>query len=355
MIEVLALVPYPLERVGGQRYRIEQWAPLLEAQGVRVSFRPFLSARGMDVLFRPGHTLSKIAQTLRGYSGRVVQRLRHRRPDVIFIYREAAPLLPAWFERLQAGRAPVVFDFDDAIYLPDASPANAWTRRVKSRGKVEALCRMARQVTVGNAVLAEFASQHARAVTILPSTIDTDVYRVAPRHANPRPVVGWTGSETTVPHLLALAPALRRLRRSVEFELRVIGGMVAIDGLDVRCVPWSAAREVEDLRPLDVGVMPLPDDEWSRGKCGLKALQYMALGIPPVVSPVGANGTIVQNVANGLHASTEDEWVDGLARLLADAALRERLGRAARRTVEDCYSARVHAPRLASVLRAAAS
>jgi glycosyltransferase involved in cell wall biosynthesis len=355
VIDVLALVPYPLERVGGQRYRIEQWAPLLQAQDVRVRFRPFLSDRGMDVLYRPGHMWSKIAHTLGGYAGRVGETLSPGRPDVIFVYREAAPLAPAWFERLQAWRAPVVFDFDDAIYLPDASAANAWTRRVKGGGKVEALCRMARHVTVGNAVLAEFATAHARAVTVLPSTIDTDVYRVVPRPANPRPVVGWTGSETTVRHLLALAPALRRLRRSVEFELRVIGGMVSVDGLDVRCVPWTAAREVEDLRPLDVGVMPLPDDAWSRGKSGMKALQYMALGIPPVVSPVGANRTIVQDGANGLHASTEDEWVDRLARLLADGALRERLGRAARRTVEDCYSARVHAPRLARVLRDAAS
>jgi glycosyltransferase involved in cell wall biosynthesis len=355
VIEALALVPYPLGRVGGQRYRIEQWAPRMEALGVRVAFRPFLSAGGFDVLYRPGHTWSKVGHTLRGYARRLGQMVAPGDPDVIFVYREGAPLAPVWFERLQTLRAPVVVDFDDALYLPDASPANAWTRRVKRGDKVAALCRMARHVTVGNAVLAEFASGHARAVTVVPSTIDTDVYQVAPRPANPRPVVGWTGSPTTVPHLLGLVPALRRLRRSTDFELRVIGGTVAIAGLDVQCRPWSAATEVEDLRALDVGVMPLPDDEWSRGKCGMKALQYMALGIPPVVSPVGANRTIVQDGVNGVLAATEDEWVDALGRLLADAPLCQRLGEAARRTVEDCYSARVHAPRLAHVLRAAAS
>jgi glycosyltransferase involved in cell wall biosynthesis len=355
VIEVLALVPYPLERVGGQRYRIEQWAPRLAADGFRIRFRPFLSRRGLDVLYQPGHTGRKIAHTLAGYAGRLGEALAPGRADVIFVYREAAPLAPAWFERLPTWRAPVVFDFDDAIYLPDASPANAWARKLKSAAKVEALCRRARQVTVGNGVLAEFASAHARAVTVLPSTIDTDLYRVEPRPANPRPVVGWTGSPTTVPHLLGLAPALRRLRRSVDFELHVIGSSLAVEGLDVRARPWSAASEVEDLRGLDVGVMPLPDDAWSRGKCGMKALQYMALGIPPVVSPVGANRTIVQHGANGLHATTEDEWVDALARLLADPPWRARLGSAARRTEEDCYSARVHAPRLAQVLRAAAS
>jgi glycosyltransferase involved in cell wall biosynthesis len=307
------------------------------------------------VLYRPGHAWAKIGHTLRGYARRTVGALARPRPDVVFVYREAAPLAPAWFERLATWRTPLVFDFDDAIYLADASPANAWTRRLKGRGKVEALCRMSRHVTVGNVVLAQFASRHARAVTVLPSTIDTDVYRVAPRAANARPVVGWTGSETTLPHLLAIGPALRRLRRCVDFELRVIGGPAAVDGLDVCCLPWSAASEVDDLRPLDVGVMPLPDDEWSRGKCGMKALQYMALGTPAVVSPVGANADIVQDGVNGFHARTEDEWVDRLAKLLSDAKLRVRLGTAARATVERAYSAEVHVPRLAQVLKQAAA
>jgi glycosyltransferase involved in cell wall biosynthesis len=353
VIELLALVPYALRRVGGQRYRIEQWAPLLERHGVRVTFAPFLAPSGMDVLYRPGHAAAKIGHTLRGYARRVTHAMAGPRPDLVFVYRESAPLAPAWFERLVGGRAPMVFDFDDAIYLPDASAANAWTRRVKGRGKVEALCRMSRHVTVGNALLAEFASRHAAAVTVLPSTIDTDLYRVVPRESNRRPVVGWTGSETTLPHLLALAPALRRLRRAVDYQLLVIGGAANIEGVDVRSLPWSASREVEDLRAVDVGLMPLPDDEWSRGKCGMKALQYMALGIPAVVSPVGANRDIVQDGMNGFHAGTDDEWVDRLAQLLADPPLRTRLGAAARLTVERGYSAEVHVPRLAQVLREA--
>jgi glycosyltransferase involved in cell wall biosynthesis len=355
VIEVLALVPYALRRVGGQRYRIEQWAPLLERHGVRVAFAPFLAPAGMDVLYRPGHALAKTGHTLRGYARRAVKALARPRPDVVFVYRESSPLAPAWFERLVAWRAPVVFDFDDAIYLPDASPANAWTRRLKGRGKVEALCRMSRHVTVGNVVLAEFAARHAPAVTVLPSTIDTEEYRVMPREGNARPVVGWTGSQTTLPHLLALAPALRRLRARLDFELHVVGGKIDIDGVDVRCVPWTAAREVDDLRPLDVGVMPLPDDEWSRGKCGMKALQYMALAKPAVVSPIGANAEIVQDGVNGFHARTEEEWVDRLARLLSDPQLRARLGAAARITVERGYSAEVHVPRLAQLLREAAA
>jgi glycosyltransferase involved in cell wall biosynthesis len=309
----------------------------------------------MEILYRPGFAPAKMAHTLAGYVRRATDTRISSSADVLFVYRESALLGPVWLERVVMRNRPMVFDFDDAIYLPDASAANPWTRHFKGARKVAALCERAQHVTVGNQVLAAFAAKHAASVTVLPSTIDTDVYTVQPRPPNPRPVIGWTGSPTTVPHLLTLASALRRLRRELDFELRVIGGEVAMAGVDVRCLPWSAAREVEDLRPLDVGLMPLPDDEWSRGKCGMKALQYMALAIPPVVSPLGANRTIVQDGVNGLHATTDDEWVDALARLLADAPLRERLGRAARQTVEDGYSARVQAPRLARILKEAAA
>jgi glycosyltransferase involved in cell wall biosynthesis len=154
---------------------------------------------------------------------------------------------------------------------------------------------------------------------------------------------------------MALAHALRRLREKQEFELRVIGAKVEIEGLAVRCLPWRAETEPDDLRALDVGVMPLPDDEWSRGKCGMKALQYMALGIPPVVSPVGVNATIVRDGVNGFYASTDEEWIDRIALLLEDEPLRRSLGQEARRTVEESYNARTHASRMARILTEAAA
>jgi len=354
VIRVLALVPYPAGRAPGQRYRIEQWAPLLRREGVHVTLSPFLSRRGMDVLYEPGHVAVKARETLRGYLRRLTEALRSDSADVIFVYREAAMLGPAWLERLLTLRRPLVFDFDDAIYLTDTSQANAWSRRFKPTVKAATICRLARHVTVGNEFLARFAKDHAREVTVVPSTIDTDAYQVQPRAQNRVPVIGWTGSVTTLPYLVALAPALRRLREKREFELRVIGAKVDIEGLAVRCLPWRAETEPDDLRALDVGLMPLPDDEWSRGKCGMKALQYMALGIPPVVSPVGVNTAIVRDGVNGAYACTEEEWIDRVALLLKDEPLRRSLGQEARRTVEESYSARAHAPRVARILAGAA-
>ncbi len=354
-LRVLVLLPYPTDKVPGQRFRIEQWVPHLQREGLEVTFSSFLAPAAMDVLYGKGRSLSKIRETLRGYLRRVRVLRDLGSYDIAFIHREAALLGSAQMERFVARRLPIVYDFDDAIYLGPTNTVNPWAAWLRDSGKTEALCRLARHVTVGNETLAVYARPRANAVTVLPTTIDTEAYVVRDRRPNKRPVLGWSGSLTTLPYLASMSDTLLSLRQRIDFELRVIGGALQIPGLDVQSRPWRAENEVEDLQELDVGIMPLPDDPWTRGKCGLKALQYMALGIPPVVSPVGVNTEIVRHGQNGFLASTPEEWVERLAGVLADEELRGRLGREARITVEERYSARVHAPRLAKILREAVS
>jgi glycosyltransferase involved in cell wall biosynthesis len=305
----------------------------------------------MTVLYESGQTITKVAGTLIGIHRRVREARNLPAEGVAYVYREAALLGPPWFERRLARRSPFVFDFDDAIFLGDASRANAWARHLRPKGKTAQICADAALVVVGNLHLADFARRHANEVTVIPSTIDTEAYQIRERPANTRPIIGWTGSATTSRYLEALRPVLVELRRRRSFELRVIGADVRLPELEVRCLPWAAQTEVEDLRPIDVGLMPLADDQWSLGKCGMKALQYMALGIPPVVSPVGANEEIVRDGVNGLHARTPGDWVTQVVRLIDDRVLRRRLGVAARRTVEESYSARTQAPRLEAALQ----
>ena len=350
MLTVLALVPYPPGRAPGQRYRLEQWAPLLLSEGIRVVFSPFLPAWAMRVLYRNGHLTQKAAATLAGFGRRLVQVPRLSSYDACLVYREATLLGPPWLERWAASRRPLMFDFDDAIFLRDPTAANPWAARLRPADKTASLCRMAAHVTVGNEMLAAFARRHCPFVTVIPSTIDTVKYTVRRRYPNPRPVLGWTGSPTTVRYLKRLHAPLLRLREVVDFELLVVGVAVDLPGVDVRWIPWRADTEADDLRSIDIGVMPLTDDEWSRGKGGMKALQYMALGIPAVVSPVGANATIVVDGHNGLHATSDEEWFRQLLRLIRDPALGARLGQQARATVEHGYSCFVQAPRLARVI-----
>jgi glycosyltransferase involved in cell wall biosynthesis len=167
-------------------------------------------------------------------------------------------------------------------------------------------------------------------------------------------VIGWTGSHTSEQYLEVVRPALERVRRRHDFLLVVVGGgAFSSPGLDIVHRPWRSSTEVADLSDFDIGIMPLPDSEWERGKCGLKALQYMALGVPTVVSPVGVNKEIVEHGRNGLLAASDDEWEKAIELLLTDVDSRRRLGAEGRATVESTYSAAVHAPHVADIFREA--
>ncbi|HEV7891472.1 MAG TPA: glycosyltransferase family 4 protein [Pyrinomonadaceae bacterium] len=347
-MRILAIVPSVYDTNPSQRFRIEQWEPLLRERGVEVTFKPFESKALNAILYKQGHMARKlklVGEALRRRAGEV--RSAHGY-DAVYVLREAALLGPPVFERwLARTGVPYVFDFDDAVFLQYVSPSNGYLSYLKFSGKTRSICRMAAHVMAGNQYLADYAGAVNDRVTIIPTTIDTAKYRVEPRAENDVPVVGWSGSFSTAVHLATVKGALRKLAGRERFRLRVIGAPdFTIEGVDVEAMPWRAATELEDLRPFDIGIMPLPDDQWSRGKCGLKALQYMALGVPTVCSPVGVNSEIIRDGENGLLASTDDEWVEKLSGLLRSKGERARLGRAGRETVEAQYSAAVQAPRV---------
>lgn len=357
-MRVLALVPYPYDQAPGQRYRIEQWAPLLEQDGVEVTFAAFRGEELHSLLSKPGNTLRKVLLTARESARRLRVLRLIKDYDLIYIYKEVALLGPAFIEHcISMKGAPIVFDLDDAIFLHSThnSPVNRYFRLLKFPGKTRTICRLASHVIAGNSFLSDYATRFNKNVTIVPTTIDTWKYTMDDSKviADP-PVIGWSGSYSTVQHLNTVRRALMRLAETESFRVRVIGTTsYQIDGVEVEAIPWRPETEVSDLRTIDIGIMPLPGDEWARGKCGLKALQYMALGIPAVCSPVGVNTTIIQDDENGLLAATEDQWVEKLTRLLHSPSLRERLGKAGRATVEADYSMSIHAPKVYHAFKSA--
>ncbi len=354
MPRVLLLLPYAWNTSPSQRYRIEQWSARLTAAGVELHPVTLMSEAEQRLLHGTGSTAAKAWMLARCMASRVLQLRRVRTFDAIWLHRTAWPIGPALLERFIAWLGvPIVYEFDDAIFLADTAAANARWAALKFAGKTAEICRMSRHVVVGNDYLAEYARRHNGSVTVVPSTIDTDLYRPRDRYEERTPVViGWSGSATTVPHLRTLDGALRRVAREVPVVLHVIGtDAFELEGVPTYVAPWSAAREIPELNRFDVGIMPLPDEEWTKGKCALKALLYMSLGIPAVASPVGMNGEVIRDGQNGRLAATEDEWVERLLELATDVRLRERLGRAGRRTVEERYSAAVHAPRVLEILR----
>jgi glycosyltransferase involved in cell wall biosynthesis len=357
-MKVLAWVPYPLGVAPGQRYRIEQWSPYLRELGIDVTFQPFATPGLARALYQPGRWLAKGVGMAGGVLRRLSEALQAGEYDAVLLQREGSLIGPAWSERLLRSRQPaIVYDFDDAIYLPYVSPTNRYLSYLKFPWKTRALCRMAAAVVAGNDHLAEYASRYNDRVSVVPSTVSLREYRPRPEPARERvPVVGWTGSHSSLPYLSLARRPLQELRKRREFRVLIIGvEEYEIPGVEVECRPWSAESEVRDLWDMDVGIMPLPDEPWARGKCGMKAIQYMGVGIPALVSPVGANREIVADGITGMHAAAESDWVERLDLLLTDAELRHRLGRAAREAVRLRYSAESQVPRVAEILRSVAA
>jgi glycosyltransferase involved in cell wall biosynthesis len=360
-IRVLALSPIP-EEGAGCRFRIAQFIPHLQSVGIDVTLRTLFNADFFRLVYKPGHYVRK-AVSFAALSIKRLDSLRDAsRFDMILIYREMFPIGPALVERLlgMRRRPPVVFDFDDAIFLPSVSDANRLIGALKQPGKVATIVGYSDQVIAGNQYLADYARRFSGAVTVLPTCVDTTKFVPSPlalsnngSSATDEPVVGWIGSPTTVPYVRRLANVLERARRRHAFRLRISGAGVPLDlpGIAGETPPWTLDREVQLFNTCDVGVYPLLDDEWSKGKCGFKAIQFMACGVPVVASAVGVNREIIEDGVNGFLASTEDEWVEKLERLLADRELRRRFGQAGRRTIEARYSLRVIAPKLAATLR----
>jgi glycosyltransferase involved in cell wall biosynthesis len=361
-MRVLALMPALFDTSPSQRYRLEQWEPLLRERGVEITYEPFEDEELHGLLYQPGLIGKKLQRVTRGLGRRMSLVRKAKDYDLVYILREAALLGPPVFERLiHQQRVPIVFDFDDAVFVSYRSPSNGYLSYLKFASKTKTICRIASHVMVGNPYLAEYARQVNDRVTVIPTTIDTEKYQVRPpKDSSDPPVIGWTGSHSTVQHLDTLRGALKKLAERESFRLRVIGTPTyECPPVDVEAMRWRADTELEDLGTIDIGVMPLPDDKWSKGKCGLKALQFMALGIPTVCSPVGVNTDIIQDDQNGFIAATEDEWVDKLGRLLRSRELRQRLGQAGRVTVEQKYSAITQTPKVfeifESVLRDASA
>jgi glycosyltransferase involved in cell wall biosynthesis len=311
----------------------------------------------MEILYEPGRRFRKAALLVRDTWKRRKAVDLAPAYDGIVIHREAAPMGPAWLERLlRRTGLPLIYDFDDAIWVPSSGSANGVFSRLKFPGKTATICRLASAISVGNEYLASFARQFNSAVHVVPTSIELSEYQVrAPVQAEGF-IVGWSGSHSTLIHLELARGALMRLGRTRKTSLLVVCSRPpdpAFDAVETSFIRWSPASEVDGVAGAHVGIMPLPDDRFAQGKCALKALQYMAIGRPVVVSPVGVNASIIRSGENGILARTEDEWVQSLATLADSESLRERLGRAARKTVEEGFSSEVASRRFANVVRQA--
>lgn len=335
------------------RQRFEQYSHHLKAAGFELELNPLLDDAYLQELYASG-------QRSRGhlmvrYFQRFLWLLNRPDVDLIWLHCELFPYLPGLFERLaRVPGKPIIFDYDDAIFHNYDLHSQPLIRRLLG-SKLHTTLAGAKMALCGNAYLDTYARRYCAQTEIVPTIVDIDVYcpKPAPRHDTASPRTGWIGTPSTWNEYLApMLPLVTQVAKDK-------GGCVAAMGADKQAracslldlMAWSEADEVPFLQSIDIGIMPLTDTPWARGKCGYKLIQYMACGLPVVASPVGVNKEIVEHGVNGFLAETDEEWRTALGTLLSDADMRRRMGAAGRRKVEEHYSLQVWGPRVAQMLR----
>lgn len=353
-MRILLLSRY--DRLGSSsRVRSFQYLDLLRNAGWDVVVRPLLSDDYIERLYTSRR--QNLIEVARRYVSRVRTLVDARNYDLIWIEREVLPWVPGVLERsLLPGGVPYVVDFDDAVFHRYDKHASPVVRAVLG-SKIDELMRGAAAVIVGNEYLQDRAlTAGARHVEILPTVVDLTRYRVDKAADRAWPVIGWIGSPATQQFLDKISPALVELRRKHHFKVILIGtDGKALPSLEHETVNWSEDTEAESIRMLDIGIMPLPDDSFAKGKCGYKLIQYMACGLPVVASPVGMNCSLIKHGKNGYLAQTNAEWVEALDALLSNCALRAEMGVHGRYLVEQHYSLVIAGPELLRILTAASS
>jgi glycosyltransferase involved in cell wall biosynthesis len=346
-MNVLFIVPYPTEGPSN-RYRVEQYLPYLKEKGVDYSLKPFISSEFFKILYKRGNLTKKCLYFLLASLRRCLDVIKANTYDIVFVHIESFPFGPAileWF--FSKLNKPIIYDFEDAIYLPNFTTNNKLINYLKCPHKFYQTLGLSSHIIVCNKYMRDLVYPYNNNVTVIPTSIDTEKFKLKDfSFNNNKPIIGWIGSHTTSYCLEPLIKVFTTLAKKYDFYLRIIGAGkdFSIPGVNVINKEWTLEEEVDDFQKLDIGIYPLPDDERSKAKTPFKTIQYMSVGVPAVVSKVGGNTDIVQDGVNGFLASKEEEWVEKLSRLLEDPELRIKIGKAGRKTVEERFSLNHNAP-----------
>jgi glycosyltransferase involved in cell wall biosynthesis len=349
-MKILFLFPYPVGEAPSQRFRFEQYFPLLDNAGIHYVTQSFWDLETWRILYRPGKKFKKLLGFVRGIARRFRILFTVATFDYIFIHRECAPIGPPFLEWLisMVFQKKIIYDFDDAIWLPNTSDENKIASMVKWHIKVNSICRWSYKISCGNLYLCDYAYKYNRSIVLNPTTIDTENLHNPKRYGpkkNNEIVIGWTGSHSTLKYLNKLEGILQELEDKYgNLIFTVIANQpAALELKRIRFKPWSKETEISDLAEFDIGIMPLTDDAWAKGKCGFKALQYMAMEVATVASPVGVNTMIIDHGIDGFLCNAGTEWKDALESLIQNPDLRSKLGKQGREKVVRNYSVRSNA------------
>ena len=343
MKKILVICPFPYNVAAGQRLKYEQYFNHWRENGYDITMSPFLDNKTWEIVYKPGNYIKKILGTLRGYLRRISDIFRIYHYDIVYVFMWVTPFGTSFYERLYRLLSKrLVYDIEDNVLLEKSNEVNPFIKILKSAGKTKHLIKTADHVINSSPFLNDLCLNinDGKSCTYISSSIDMD--RFIPKNSylnDHKIVIGWTGTFSSRCYLDLLRDVFIKLNQCCDFRLRIIGNFeYELPGIDLEVVQWSRENEVEDMQHIDIGVYPLNLNEWVLGKSGLKAIQYMAFGIPTVATNIGTTPMIIKHLKNGWLVKTEDEWVDALKTLIDDPKLRCQLGKAARETVLTKYS-----------------
>ena len=343
MKKILFLAHHRINRSPGQRYRFEQFFDYLEINGIQCCLAHIINENDEKYLYHSKNILKKLKVGVNSY----LRRWKHLKDiesfDLVVIYREVIPTKSTLFENyISKKNIPIVYDFDDAIWIRDVSEVNKNISFLKDEKKIEKIIPLCNHITCGNKYLANYASNFNSNITIIPSSVNTDLYKPIEKQNNDGIVkIGWVGSHTTVKHFEMIIDVYLKLKSKYQdkIDFVLIGDKnYHHEKLAINGVKWENKMEVELFNSFDIGIMPLPNNEWTKGKCGMKGILYMSVGIPTVMSNVGMNKDIIEHGKNGFLPVGEEQWIEVLSKLIEDKELRKKIGDEGRQTVLEKYS-----------------
>jgi len=318
---------------------------VLRPAGVTFDYQPFETDRLAAVIYEQGRYGEKARAMFEAYSQRLRSIGSIDSADAVLVYREAALIGPALIERLAARKKPLIYQLDDPLYVPYRSPFNGYLSYLKFFGKVGSICRLSAVTIVNSRHHYEYAASHgAKQIFQIPSVVDAEIYQPSTKPKGDGLRIGWTGSASTVDNLALISEPLRKAVASTGAEVTVVGATTTpLQGFDVRAVAWSAETEVEEVSRFDIGLLPLARTPWNERSFFLKLVQYMALGVPTVATPMGAVPDVLEHGRTGLIARTPEEWQEALELLAGDPDLRERMGAEAARVAQKRFTLQANA------------
>lgn len=354
-MRVLTLVPSQKGYSPGQRGSIELWEKILAPEGIELVYAPFETEKLRQILHSSGNQLAKVSEMVKSYVNRLSLLKNLDDYDAVFVYREAALLGPAFLEKRIARKKPIIYQLDDPLYMPYRSPSNGYLSYLKFFGKIKEIISLSKVVIANSSHIRDYCRQFNKNVWQVPSIVDTNQFVYEPFPAHPeRVTIGWSGSPTTLKNIKLVEKPLQEISKRDICDIHFIGGTdFGLENVKYTAQAWNGASEVEDLRRLQVGLVPLPEFSWNKHKFIMKTAQYMALGIVPVGTPMASNPEVIRHGENGFLAATDEEWIEHLTMLVKDDKMRNKMSAQAACDAREKYSLEANTPKIIEAFKAA--